>query len=87
VEQGRLRSHVRKPDHFQNYVVDESPSGWVMSLSAVLTVRKPPTTLTVIAVPGQDLLLKIIYHCDRFDGSIVTAIIQDLQQVLAWLQQ
>lgn len=68
---------------FQNYVVDESALR--LGDVTIRSVNSPQATnypLTVIAVPGQDLLLKIIYHCDRFDGSIVTAIIQDLQQVL-----
>lgn len=69
---------------FQNYVVDES----ALRLGEYVTIRSiasPQATnypLTIVAVPGQDLPIKIIYHGDRFDESTVTAILQDFQQVL-----
>jgi len=66
-----------KPDRFSELRWGRTALRWVMSLSAVLTVRKPPSP---IAVPGHTSCSKLSTIGDRFDGSIVTAIIQDLQQ-------
>ncbi len=69
---------------FQNYVVDES----ALKLGNQVTIRSvhsPQSTnypLTVIAVPGQDLQVKIIYHCDRFEQDTITSILQSLQHLL-----
>lgn len=69
---------------FQNYVVDDS-SWRLNNLVEMCNFSSPVRTsypVTLIAVPGPELLLKIVYHCHCFDASATTKMLLDLQSLL-----
>ncbi len=69
---------------FQNYVVDESTLrlGDHIRLRSIASPHATNYPLTVMAIPGQELHLKIIYHADRFDPDTVADLLRHLQHGL-----
>lgn len=69
---------------FENYPVDKGISGWSKDLE-ILGQRydgKNNYPLTLLAIPGDVLLLRILYRDSSFDTDRVTRILGDLERLL-----
>jgi len=69
---------------FENYPLDASlrESGSSLELCNIQSVELTNYPLTVVAWPGQELLLQIGYDCHRFDAATITRMLGHLQTLL-----
>jgi acyl-CoA synthetase (AMP-forming)/AMP-acid ligase II/acyl carrier protein len=69
---------------FENYPMEASSLGDTAGLKVQFTqaVEKTNYPITVVAVPGAGLTLKIIYHSGRFDKEIVSRLLGGLEAML-----
>ncbi|MGH9932331.1 MAG: condensation domain-containing protein, partial [Pyrinomonadaceae bacterium] len=69
---------------FENYPMEARSLGGVAGLKVQFTraVEKTNYSITVLAVPGAGLTLKIIYHSGRFNKDIVRRLLSGLEALL-----
>jgi non-ribosomal peptide synthetase component F len=69
---------------FENYPVEAPVSGRELSVDVrdYHVVEKVNYPLTMVAGPGQELTLKILYDCRRFDHATITRLLGHLQTLL-----
>lgn len=69
---------------FQNYAVDPAAARLGMDIE-MRTISAPDKTsypLTILAVPGKEVFLKIIYHLQRFNAEAIHQLLSDFIRVL-----
>lgn len=69
---------------FENYPLQESDEQGVAKLefSNVRAVEQTNYPLTLVAAPGQELLIKLMYDRSRFSDEVMARILEQLQYVL-----
>jgi acyl carrier protein len=69
---------------FQNYVVGEATTrlGDQIAIDCVADPQHTNYPLTIIGIPQQELVLRIIYRRDHFDADTITTILQDFRRML-----
>jgi amino acid adenylation domain-containing protein len=69
---------------FENYPARTSVQEWGSSLEVrrVRVVSSTNYPLTVVAAPGPELILRINYHCHRFDAATITRMLWHIRSLL-----
>jgi hypothetical protein len=69
---------------FENYPVDESlqPQGRDLAIHNIRLFEKANYPLSLMAVPGSALLLRIFYDCRRFDADSISRMLGHLENLL-----
>jgi amino acid adenylation domain-containing protein len=69
---------------FENYPLEAHPRERVVDLEIgnVRAFEKTNYPLTAIALPGLELVLKVLYDCHRFDSATITRMLGHFQTVL-----
>jgi len=73
---------------FENYPVESAADAWLqeshdgLRVGRVRSVERSNYPLTVWAIPGQEVVLKIGYDARRLDGATVGKLLEDYQTLL-----
>jgi amino acid adenylation domain-containing protein len=70
---------------FENYPIDRSLRTWSSDLTIQTgrTFHRTNYPLTVVALPGPELALRIAYESERFDAATITRALEHLRTALA----
>ncbi len=69
---------------FQNYPVDDMlvARHGNLKIENVRTVERTNYPLTLVAIPGSELILRLMYHTPRFNASTIAQMLDHLQTLL-----
>jgi len=66
---------------FENYPVGSERHGY-LRVGNVRSVERSNYSLTVWAIPGNELVLRMGYDTQRFDGELISQLLRDYQNLL-----